>query len=117
MSHRNVILTRMAQNRPRGDRKSQELRVHLQRTFESVIMLEQYPRSHIDIFCEVLAADGGHLAACVNAASAALTAAGISMRGTVSACACALVPAPQDAAKDEEMPQVRLILKAHFFLS
>jgi len=74
--------------RPRGDRKSIELSRHLKKTFDSVIDTSLYPRSQIDIYCEVLQADGGSLASCINAASLALVDAGIALRGLVAACAC-----------------------------
>jgi len=80
--------TTQRKTRPRGDRKSIELSRHLKKTFDSVIDTSLYPRSQIDIFCEVLQADGGSLAACINAASLALVDAGIAMRGIVSSCAC-----------------------------
>jgi len=57
-------------------------------TVTSTIICTLYPRSQIDIFCEVLEADGGILAACVNAASLALTDAGIPMHGLVAAVEC-----------------------------
>lgn len=41
-------------NRPRGDRRSNSYSRLIQRAFESVIFLELYSRSQIDIFCEVL---------------------------------------------------------------
>lgn len=41
-------------NRPRGDRRSNSYSRLIQRAFESVIFLELYPRSQIDIFCEIL---------------------------------------------------------------
>lgn len=41
-----------------------------------------------------LQGDGAHLAACINAATLALADAGVAMRDLVSACCCALVPAP-----------------------
>lgn len=44
----------LMQSRPRGDRKSQEFRSHLQKTFETALLTEHYPRSQIDIFCEIL---------------------------------------------------------------
>ena len=40
--------------RPRGDRKSKEMTMHLQQTFDATIMTSLYPRSQIDIFVEVL---------------------------------------------------------------
>ena len=55
--------------RPRGDRKSLEMTMHLRQAFEAAIKTELYPRSQIDIFVEVLQADGGNYCACVNAAT------------------------------------------------
>lgn len=72
--------------RPRGDRKSQELTMHLRQTFEAAIKTELYPRSQIDIFVEVVQADGGNYCACVNAATLALIDAGIPMKDYVCAC-------------------------------
>jgi len=92
--------TQMRKDRPRGDRKSIEFRAHLQKTFESVILTDQYPRSQIDIFCEIIEGDGGHLAACINAGALALATAGIALKDLVSACACALVPRPAGGASD-----------------
>ena len=39
--------------RPRGDRKSIEMTMHLKQTFEAAIMTHLYPRSQIDIYVEV----------------------------------------------------------------
>ena len=39
--------------RPRGDRKSIEMTMHLKQTFDAAIMTQLYPRSQIDIFVEV----------------------------------------------------------------
>lgn len=77
--------------RPRGDRKSYEFTQHLQKTFEAAILVESYPNSQIDIFCEILQADGGNLAACINAASLALVDAGVAVKGIVSASTCGCV--------------------------
>lgn len=41
-------------NRPRGDRRSNKFSRLIERAFEMVILTELYPRSQIDIFCEVL---------------------------------------------------------------
>lgn len=77
--------------RPRGDLKSREMTMHLQQTFEGAIQTELYPRSQIDIFVEVLQADGGNYSACVNAATLALIDAGIPMREFVCSCTTGLV--------------------------
>ena len=76
---------------PRGGRKSQEMSQHLKQTFEATIKTELYPRSQIDIFVEVLQADGGNYCACVNAATLALIDAGIPLVDYVSACTASLV--------------------------
>ena len=49
-----VFSTGERKRRPRGDRKSQEMSIHLRQTFEAAIKTELYPRSQIDIFVEVL---------------------------------------------------------------
>uniref|UniRef100_A0A914LKU6 Putative exosome complex component RRP41 n=1 Tax=Meloidogyne incognita TaxID=6306 RepID=A0A914LKU6_MELIC len=78
-------------NRPRGDRRGNTNSRLLERAFEAVIFVNLYPRSQIDIFFEVIEADGGNLAACVNAGSLALADAGIPMRGLASAVECGCV--------------------------
>lgn len=77
--------------RPRGDRKSHELTQHIQKALESGILVQTYPNSQIDVFCEVLESDGGNLAVCINAASLALVDAGIAVKGLVSAATCGCV--------------------------
>ena len=116
-----VFSTGERKRRPRGDRKSQEMSIHLRQTFEAAIKTELYPRSQIDIFVEVLQgkndhkgnivivvillrepqevyvfyviliADGGNYCACVNAATLALIDAGIPLRDYVTACTASLV--------------------------
>ncbi|XP_054275833.1 exosome complex component RRP41 [Macrosteles quadrilineatus] len=76
--------------RPRGDRKSQEMTMHLKQALTAAIRTELYPRSQIDIFLEVLQADGGNYCACVNAATLALIDAGIPIREYVVACTASL---------------------------
>ncbi|KAI1732869.1 3' exoribonuclease family, domain 1 domain-containing protein [Ditylenchus destructor] len=78
-------------NRPRGDRRGNKYGRLLEKAFESVISTALYKRSQIDIFCEVLEADGGNLAACVNAVSLAIADAGISIRGLITAVECGSV--------------------------
>jgi len=72
--------------RPRGDRRSREFTQHLEKTFEAAILTSAYPNSQIDIYCEILQADGGNLSACINAATLALIDAGVSMRDYVCSC-------------------------------
>ncbi|XP_022103385.1 exosome complex component RRP41-like [Acanthaster planci] len=77
--------------RPMGDRKSQEMSQNLQRTFEAAIMTQLYPRSQIDIYVQILQADGGNYCACVNAATLAIIDAGIPMRDYLCACSAGFV--------------------------
>nr|CAG4647320.1 EOG090X0BHT [Megafenestra aurita] len=77
--------------RPRGDRKSTEMSTHLEETFSAAIRTELYPRSQIDIFVEILQADGGNYTACVNAAMMALVDAGVPLKDTVVSCTASLV--------------------------
>jgi len=54
---------------------------------EPAVFLERYPRSVIDVYAEILEADGGTRTACINAASVALVDAGIPVRDLVASCA------------------------------
>ncbi|CAB3225964.1 unnamed protein product [Arctia plantaginis] len=77
-------------NRPRGDRKSQEMSMHLRQALTAAIKTELYPRSQIDIYVEVLQEDGGAYCACVNAATLALIDAGIPLRAYACACSASM---------------------------
>lgn len=59
-----------------GDRKSTELSMHLQQALLAVIETDLYPWSQIDVYVEVLHADGGIYPTCVNAATLAIIDAG-----------------------------------------
>ncbi|ETN62706.1 exosome complex component RRP41 [Anopheles aquasalis] len=76
--------------RPRGDRKSQEMTIHLKQALSAAIKMELYPRSQIDVYIEVLQADGGNYCASVNAATLALIDAGICLKEYVCACTASL---------------------------
>lgn len=77
--------------RPKGDRKTTDISLTLQKTFETAIMKELYPRSQIDIYVQALQSDGGNVAACINAATLALIDAGVPMRDFVCACTSSYV--------------------------
>jgi len=85
-----VFSTGERKRRPRGDRKSMEMTMHLRQAFAASIKAELYPRSQIDIFVEVLQADGGNYPACANAATLALVDAGIPLRDYVCSCTASL---------------------------
>jgi len=72
---------------PAPSRREKELSKVIRESLEPSIFLEYYPRTSIDIFIEVLQADGGTRCASITAASLALADAGIPMRGLVAACA------------------------------
>ncbi|NXI42383.1 EXOS4 protein, partial [Galbula dea] len=76
--------------RPHGDRQATELALHLRQTFEAAILTSLYPRSQIDIYVQILQADGGNYCAGVNAATLAVMDAGIPMRDYVCACSVGL---------------------------
>ncbi len=93
----------------KADRKKLETSLAILQIFESTISTHLYPRSQIDIFVQVLHADGGipfitksfsccyficilgELAACINAVSLALIDAGIAMTDFVVACSAGYI--------------------------
>ncbi|KAM8811160.1 exosome complex component RRP41 [Eudromia elegans] len=79
--------------RPRGARGPAELSLLLQQSLEGAVLTALYPRSQIDVFVQVLQADGGNYCACVNVATLALVDAGIPLRDYVCACSAGLAEA------------------------
>ncbi len=73
--------------RPGPDRRSIEISKVTSEAFSSVVFKEQFPRTSVDIFIEVLQADAGTRCAGLTAASVALADAGVPMRDLVAACA------------------------------
>jgi len=76
---------------PAPSRREVELSKVIRESLEPAIFLEYYPRTGIDIFVEVLQADGGTRCASITAASLAIADAGIPMRDLVVACAAGKV--------------------------
>ena len=76
---------------PAPSRREIELSKVIREALEPALFLEQYPRTAIDVFIEVLQADGGTRCASITAASLALADAGIPMRDLVAACAAGKV--------------------------
>jgi len=72
---------------PAPSRRDQEISMVIGNALEPAIFLDRYPRSVIDVYAEVLEADGGTRTACINASTVALVDAGIPMRDLVAACA------------------------------
>ena len=76
---------------PAPSRREIEISKVTREALEPALMLEDYPRTAIDVFVEVLQSDGGSRCAGISAASVALADAGINMRDLVSACAAGKV--------------------------
>lgn len=73
--------------RPGPDRRSVEISKITADALRPAIFLEKFPRSTIDVFIEVLEAEGGTRCAGITAASVALADAGIPMKDLVVSCA------------------------------
>ncbi|GAX81482.1 hypothetical protein CEUSTIGMA_g8911.t1 [Chlamydomonas eustigma] len=73
--------------RGKQDRRSAEIGMVIRGTLEQTVMVELLPRSQIDVFIQVLQADGGTRCAGINAALLALADAGVPVRDRVAACA------------------------------
>jgi exosome complex component RRP41 len=76
---------------PAPSRREIELSKVIREALEPSIFLEYYPRTGLDIFIEVLQADGSTRCASIVAASLALADAGIPMRDLVVACSAGKV--------------------------
>jgi exosome complex component RRP41 len=76
---------------PAPSRREIELSKVIKEALEPAIFLEKFPRTSIDIFIEVLQADGGTRCAGTTVAALALADAGIPMRDLVVACAAGKV--------------------------
>jgi len=72
---------------PAPSRREVELSKVIRESLEPSVFVEYYPRTGVDVFIEVLQADGGTRCAAITAASLALADAGIPMRDLVVACA------------------------------
>ncbi len=76
---------------PAPSRREIEISKVIKEALEPAVMLERFPRTAVDVYIEILQADGGSRCAALDAASVALADAGIPMRDMVSACAAGKV--------------------------
>lgn len=76
---------------PAPSRREIEISKVTREALEPALILEDYPRTAIDIYVEVLQSDGGSRCAGITAAAVALADAGIGMRDMVCACAAGKV--------------------------
>src|SRR5574338_432864 len=72
--------------RPAPSRREIEISKVIKEALQPAVILKDYPRTVIDVFIEILQADGGSRCAALDAAAVALVDAGIPMRDIVSAC-------------------------------
>jgi exosome complex component RRP41 len=72
---------------PAPSRRDVELSKVIRESLEPAVFLEYYPRTSIQVYIEILQADGGTRCAGITAAALALADAGIPMRDLVVACA------------------------------
>lgn len=90
--------------RPGPDRRSVEISKVISEAFSAVVFVEQFPRTSVDVYIEVLQADAGTRCAGLTAASVALADAGIPMRDLVTSCASGKIGGvvALDLNKDED---------------
>jgi exosome complex component RRP41 len=72
---------------PAPSRREIEISKVVREALESSLILDDYPRTGIDVYIEVLQSDGGSRCAGITAASLALADAGINMKDLVVGCA------------------------------
>ena len=77
--------------RPGHSRRSIEISKVIKSALDNVVFVEDYPRTGVDIFIEIMQADASTRCAGLNAASIALADAGVPMRDLVSSCSVGVV--------------------------
>ena len=90
--------------RPGPDRRSIEISKVISEALSEAIMEEQFPRTQIDVFIEVLQADAGTRIAGITAAAVAVASAGIPMKDFVVGCTAGKVEGKivLDLSKEED---------------
>ena len=76
---------------PAPSRREIEISKVIREALQPAVIVEDYPRTAIEVWVEVLQSDGGSRVAGITAASLALADAGINMRDMVVGCSCGLV--------------------------
>lgn len=71
---------------PGPSRRSIEISKVTRLAFEPVTFLDDFPKTVVDVFIEIISGDGSTRVTGINAASLALAAAGVPMRDLVAAC-------------------------------
>ncbi|NHI88895.1 MAG: exosome complex exonuclease Rrp41 [Candidatus Thorarchaeota archaeon] len=73
--------------RPAPSRREKEISMVVANALKPALFLEEFPKAVVDVFVQVIQADGGTRCAAINAASLALADAGIPMRCLIPAVA------------------------------
>ena len=73
--------------KPAPSRREREISMVISNALQPALFLEEFPRAVVDVYIQVIQADGGTRCAAINAASLALADAGIPMRSLVPAVA------------------------------
>ncbi|MEN2999899.1 MAG: exosome complex exonuclease Rrp41 [Acidilobaceae archaeon] len=97
---------------PAPSRREVELSKVIREALEDVVITSEYPRTVVDVFVEVLQADGGTRAAGITAASLALADAGLPMKALVGSVAVGKIAGTlvldvdeaEDSAGEADMP-------------
>jgi exosome complex component RRP41 len=91
---------------PAPSRREIEISKVIREALEPAVVVEDYPRTAIEVWVEVLQSDGGSRVAGITASSLALADAGINMRDLVVGCSCGIVEnqvvADLDDTEDKE---------------
>ncbi|KAG5673542.1 hypothetical protein PVAND_003582 [Polypedilum vanderplanki] len=74
----------------KNSKKLGEIEINLKNIFKSVILVEKYEKSQLDLNIEILQTDGSEICTVVNAATLALIDAGICMKEYICACTASL---------------------------
>jgi exosome complex component RRP41 len=110
--------------RPNPSRREHEISKVIREALEPALFVEEYPRTGIDIFIEVVQADGGTRTASINAAALALADAGIPLRSLPVACAIGKIDGKialdlndvEDQKGEADLPMAYLPLNENFTL-
>jgi exosome complex component RRP41 len=87
VNYRMATFSVQERKKPAPSRREYEISMVIRQALEPMLFLKMYPRAAIDVFIQVLQADGGSRCASTTAASLALADAGIPMRALVAGCA------------------------------
>jgi exosome complex component RRP41 len=87
VNYRMATFSVQERKKPAPSRREYEISMVIRQALEPMLFLKMYPRAAIDVFIQVLQADGGSRCASTTAAALALADAGIPMRALVAGCA------------------------------